>query len=764
MTGERLALDGGTPVRTRPFPAWPQADGTERDNLLRALDQAGWWRADGHEVVEFEREFAEHEGAAAAVAVTNGTHALEVALLALGVGRGDQVVVPAHTFISTASAVQRIGAVAVPVDVDGETWCLSAERFAEAVTPATRAVVPVHLSGAVADLDAITAVAARHGIAVVQDAAQAHGATWGGRPLGALSPVATYSFQNGKLVSGGEGGAVVFCDGTLVADAMRLHNCGRPLGPGYEHRGLGSNYRMNEFTAAVLRAQLGRLDGLAGRRERNARRLESLLDGVAGIRYQRTDPRCTRHARYMFLFEVDAHRDRFVDALVAEGIPASRSYPSIHATDMFHAGQPLVPAAPPAPPCGVADRLSAQGIWLHHRLLLDDTGIDDIAGAIRKVGDALEPVVRNASAPRRSSARAVRPHRCAVVGLGWAAERIWLPRLSRDPRFEVVALVDRDDAAVDRVRHLAPDAPRSTTGGLSELDVDLAIVATPNADHAATCVSALDQGLDVFVEKPLCLSTAQFREIAEAAARSGRRVVTSSATRFRHDVRELFATVEARCGRVGSVRLSWIRRRGIPAPGTWYTSTRAGGGVLFDLGSHLLDLGLQLLGPAEILSGTAVLARGRPADWHDAAASWRGPVGTSDRGAADAELGAHGLLALSGDRSVGLDVRWSSHNAVDQVRIEVDGDGARVELCTTFGFSPSRVDRPTITCRADGEVSQRELPVAAVGEEYDLQLAALADVREGRDSLAAVDPHESLRVVQGLELLHASAAPGRRRD
>src|ERR1700741_2702011 len=192
------------------LPSWPQFDDAERAGLQRALEQDGWWRMGGGEVDEFEREFAEYHGADYALAVTNGTHALELALQILGVGPGTEVIVPAFTFISSSQAAQRLGAVAVPGDGDPETYCIDPAAVQRAITPRTKAIMPVHMAGHVADMDALGKLSADSGVPLLQDAAHGHGATWQGRRIGEHGSVAAFSFQNGKLMTAGEGGLVTF--------------------------------------------------------------------------------------------------------------------------------------------------------------------------------------------------------------------------------------------------------------------------------------------------------------------------------------------------------------------------------------------------------------------------------------------------------------------------------------------------------------------------------------------------------------------------
>ena len=358
------------------LPAWPQFDDTERTALLRSLDSGNWWRMTGEEVEAFEREFAEFHGAPHALAVTNGTHALELALEVLGAGPGTEVIVPAFTFISSSQAAQRLGAVAVPVDVDPETYCLDVDATRAAITPSTRVIMPVHMAGQFADMDALAKLAADAGVALLQDAAHAHGARWQGRRVGELDSIATLSFQNGKLMTAGEGGAVLFPDTALYEEGFLRHSCGRPRGDrGYFHRTGGSNFRMNEFSAAVLRAQLARLPEQIARRERNEPLLRAALATIPGVVPQGRDERADVNPHYMAMFRVPGftaeRRNALVDALVARGVPAFAAFRAIYRCDGFWEGPaPDETVDQIAARCPNTEAIYADAIWLHHRTLL----------------------------------------------------------------------------------------------------------------------------------------------------------------------------------------------------------------------------------------------------------------------------------------------------------------------------------------------------------------------------------------------------------
>jgi 3-amino-5-hydroxybenzoate synthase len=381
------------------FPEWPLADEREVAAVRDVVESGRWWRAAGSQVSDFEKEFAAHHGAASALAVTNGTHAIEVALAALGIGRGDEVIIPAFTFISTASAVLCAQAVPVLVDVDPDTYCLDPARIEDAITPRTRAVIPVHMAGHVADMDAILDIARRRGLQVIEDAAHAQGATWKGGHVGALGAGGIYSFQAGKLMTAGEGGLVMSNDAEFIEKCFLYGNCGRPkTDRAYMHSVLGTNCRMTELQAAVLRVQLTRLDEQNRRREANAAKLDRMMAEEPGIAPQGRDERVTLNPHYMYMFRYDPSafgglpRQQFVDALIEQGVPAFVGYRAIHRTPVFggrdfgprwRADDELLPDYN-AVRCPVAEALSDEVVWLHHRVLLGDE--EHLDGLVKAVG------------------------------------------------------------------------------------------------------------------------------------------------------------------------------------------------------------------------------------------------------------------------------------------------------------------------------------------------------------------------------------------
>lgn len=391
------ALLGGTAAVRRPFPDWPRHGEEERQRLLSTLDSGEWWSLGGTQVRALEAAFAQRHGVGHALATTNGTHAIELALRTLDIGPGDEVIVPALTFVATAMPVFSVGARPVPVDVDLGTWCLDVEAAAEAIGPRTRLMVPVHFAGQPVDLDGLGTLSETVGVPVLEDAAHAHGAAWRGRPAGSFGLMAAYSFQNYKLMTAGEGGMLLFTEAEMHRRAVLRANCGRPPGDtSYRHDELGSNFRLSEFQGAVLRAQLARLDDDNERREARAAFLDRrLAEELPELRLQVRHPGVTTHSHYMYVFSLregalaGLDRDTLVRALVAEGLPAYRAYPCIQDTGHFAPAMEAVGAGDRSlPDCTAGRRLADTGVWLHHRVLLgDEEHAEQVVEALCKVRD-----------------------------------------------------------------------------------------------------------------------------------------------------------------------------------------------------------------------------------------------------------------------------------------------------------------------------------------------------------------------------------------
>ena len=400
MTAARLALHGGTPIRTRPYPDWPVHDEHERTNLLDVLESGDWWSSQGTKVKELERVWGDRHGTGPAVMVTNGTHSIELCLLALGIGEGDEVVVPDWTFVATASAVLMVNAVPILVDVDSRTGCIDPDLVEAAIGPRTAAVIAVHIAGHPADLDRLTEICSRRGLALIEDCAHAHGSTWNGRSVATFGDAGSYSFQASKLMTGGEGGAVIARHTGVLDRARSFSDCGRRPGEWfYSHYVLGGNYRMTEWQGAVLLAQAARFDAQQATRDANARWLNAALAEVPGVEPQWRDPRCTSQGNYCYVVRIDpdvfgASREAVRLALVAEGIPLTMSYPPVHRLDLFVDPDGFAPRykSRTAMPdysklhLPVTDRLAAETLWFKTSVLMaDQSDCADVVAAMTKV-------------------------------------------------------------------------------------------------------------------------------------------------------------------------------------------------------------------------------------------------------------------------------------------------------------------------------------------------------------------------------------------
>lgn len=399
---ERLAIHGGEPVRTSPWPRWPEWGEPERAALSRVLESGSWggFPHPNTEARGFASAFAAYTGAGFAVACANGTFSLTLALQAGRISPGAEVITSVYTFVGTAGGILAAGALPVFADVSPQSWCLDPEAVEAALTPRTEAVMPVHLGCGMADMDRLSEICERRGLLLVEDCAHAHGMEWRGRGAGTLGQLGSFSMQSSKLLTAGEGGCVTTSDRRLAERVSALVNCGR-LEPGFDpalEPMLGHNLRMTEWQAAVLRAQLERLPGQHERRARNARAFEAAL-AVAGIAPLLPDPRVTRRAFYCYLLRYDARefegvpRDHVVLALRAEGVPCSGLfYTPLHQ-------EPLLADDPRTNPLArsgrdwrrgafpVASRAAREeSLWLPHELFLgSERDVLDIARALAKI-------------------------------------------------------------------------------------------------------------------------------------------------------------------------------------------------------------------------------------------------------------------------------------------------------------------------------------------------------------------------------------------
>ncbi|MBB6349144.1 DegT/DnrJ/EryC1/StrS family aminotransferase [Nonomuraea muscovyensis] len=386
-----LALHGGTPVRTAPWPSWPPPlDAAQRKLVTEVLESGLWGATQGGGVTDdLAAAFARRSAVPYGVAVGNATLGLFAALRGLGVGPGDEVIVPAYTFVASATAVLLAGATPVLADVDPADLHLSPEAVRAALTPRTAALMPVHLAGSPADMDPLTALAAEHGLAVVEDAAQAHGAAYRDRPVGGLGDAGVYSFQSSKAMTAGEGGLIVCREAAAYEAIWSACNVGRRLGgQWYGHPSVGWNLRLTDVQAALLLPWLDRLDGEIARRDAFCAAVERELarlperDSARPVTVVPPPPGTTRDSRHLLMLRVEAPVERgfLLAAMAAEGVPLDAGYPPLGTMDA------LTGAGARAEPCPAAAEAARTVVWVRQSMLMDDPArAADIAEAFAKV-------------------------------------------------------------------------------------------------------------------------------------------------------------------------------------------------------------------------------------------------------------------------------------------------------------------------------------------------------------------------------------------
>ena len=353
--------------------------------MLRMVLDSPQWGGFHPFVADFEQSFAEYQQSKHGIAAANGTLTLEAMLETVGIGPGDEVIVPAVSFISTATAVSRTGATPVFVDIGVDTYNLDPEKVSEALSPQTKAVMAVHFGGAMCDMAALTAICSKGGVMLLEDAAHAHGAEWNGLRAGSFGIVSSFSFQNGKCLSAGEGGMIVTSDDDLAASLRSLINCGRTTGRSfYEHAHLGSNYRMSAFQAAVLLAQFERLPEQIARRTANVALLKTELEDCEEIVWQQVPSAVTQNPCYLLLGRVRggrAFRDRLAELLMSADVPCTPFYPhTLYRNPLYRncCGCRVMPSPQ-------AEGRVKDAFWLPHRVFLaEEETVKDVARVIRE--------------------------------------------------------------------------------------------------------------------------------------------------------------------------------------------------------------------------------------------------------------------------------------------------------------------------------------------------------------------------------------------
>jgi dTDP-4-amino-4,6-dideoxygalactose transaminase len=365
------------------IPAWPVSGDRELE-LLREVLQSPQWGGFHPLVGKFEELFARFQGSRHAITAANGTVTLEAMLAVLGIGPGDEVIVPAISFVATAMAVSRVGATPVFVDIEQDSFNIDPVRAAAAITPHTKAILAVHFGGPMADMSALGAIARQAGVLLLEDAAHAQGSSWSGRKAGSIGLIGSFSFQNGKVMTSGEGGALTTGDDDLARRLRSFINQGRCEGQNFFlHYSVASNLRITGLQAAVLVAQLERVPAQIECRRASEALLKSLVADVPGLHFQRVPEEAREHSHYLLCGwcgpEFPRTRDEFHKALAAQGIPSTAFYPhTLYQNPVYRNGGCRVN------PCPNAERALRDSFWFPHRVLMGEEALTrQIAQGIR---------------------------------------------------------------------------------------------------------------------------------------------------------------------------------------------------------------------------------------------------------------------------------------------------------------------------------------------------------------------------------------------
>ncbi len=398
-----LAVRGGPPVRPQGYPEWPVHDERDVEAVATAVRTGRWggFPEPGPLAAAFSARFAAYQGAKHGVMMANGTVTMEVALKALGIGWGDEVIVPALTFSATPYAAMAAGALPVFCDVTPETLTIDPDQVEAAITPRTRAIMPVHLGHQMADMDRIMDIARRHSLAVVEDGAHAPGQRWRDRGAGTMGEFGSFSHQSYKILTAGEGGSLLTGDDDLARRAHSLIDCGRPKDDREREYSFGANYRLGELHAALLLVALDRFPAQRAERAENGCLFQELVAGVPGVRLLPPDKRITRWSFYCYVLLIDpeafagASNKLVCGALEAEGVGCWVGYPPMSRYDLFQPSLSRLPVAvehaerldPTRMSFPVAERLA-----LRETVYLDENvfragrrGIEDAVEALAKV-------------------------------------------------------------------------------------------------------------------------------------------------------------------------------------------------------------------------------------------------------------------------------------------------------------------------------------------------------------------------------------------
>jgi perosamine synthetase len=369
------------------FLAWPQLADEDISAVVDVLKSSKLSQLSSQAVAQFEDSLATFVGRQYAVAVNSGTAALHTALAALDIGAGDEVVVPSHTFIGSASPIIHQKAKPVFADVDDQSYCLCPESLRASITSRTKAIIAVHLNGAAAPMDEITSIADDHGIPIIEDVAQAMGGSYCGRRLGSIGRLAAFSFWEDKIITtGGEGGAVLTDDAELAERMRRFRHHGESRPPGarvYASVEVGHNYRLTAIQAALGTSQMRRIDAFLAARQRNAQGLASGLSRMQGLQIP-FEVSGSKHAYWKYVCRIPSSNEEAIDRITVElrgrGVPAFRRYPV-----PLHRQPAFVKLGLGDQPCPVSERLACELFSLPVHPLIDTEHIRYMVGNIADV-------------------------------------------------------------------------------------------------------------------------------------------------------------------------------------------------------------------------------------------------------------------------------------------------------------------------------------------------------------------------------------------
>jgi len=395
-----LAIKGGPPLRTRSFPEWPVVTEDEKEAVMKVVESGKWGHILTEQAEQFRERFAGYHNVDYAILATSGSTALEIALRNAGLGSGDEVITPPTTWVATNLAPVMVGADPVFVDVRPDTYCMDPDRIEEAITPRTKAIIPVHIGGYLCDMDRIMQIADNHGLVVIEDCAQAHGSRYKDKVVGSIGHWGCFSFEKSKLMTAGEGGIVITNDENLSDSAFGI------LGADGEQaeriaqgrKNVGWNYRMTEFQVAILLIQLDRLEEQQNKRIANAEYLKKRLLEIAGLE-PLNQGAAQNYYSYVFKYDSaywqDISKQRFMAALVAEGIPLFSTpshQPPAYRSPYFYSPRRNYDKVycPVAEKAFSEEAIGFQATWM---LLGEKADMDDIVNAILKIRQNTEELL-----------------------------------------------------------------------------------------------------------------------------------------------------------------------------------------------------------------------------------------------------------------------------------------------------------------------------------------------------------------------------------